>query len=464
MPDHILTLEPTDVLFFKDGRPMEGSSSGHGAAWPHPHVLNAALHAALWRSKEDFDGLHPHRPGRSGSIHSDNRTDHGRLFGSFVSAGPFPITKSGTWLFPRPADAPAAASHLTTLLPFLPSVNARSSLHPGLYPVINTCPPSKAKAEPWWDHDAFQAYLGNSTSKLPEGHFCEDASIHSAEHTVGIGTDPETGTQDGERIYSASYLRLKPDCKLGLVASCIDKKGGDLIARLFPNDGTRTTILVGGQQRCGSVERKETKNIPLPLGLSGDFSISTSGKHLLKWILLTPAIWPAMPVGTSNRGTERMPHCGGWLPSWIDDDSLNVLLQTVSPEERRRRRSLNYDQKGYASGENASPIAARLVAALVPKPQIITGWSLADSDEAGDTTPGGAKSTHLAVPAGAVYYFECDSAEAAQALATAINWHGDTAGTAITNRRSTLMGEKGFGLGVCGTWNFHACSGNRSEA
>ena len=457
MSNHILTFNPADVLFFKDGRPMEGSSSGHGAAWPNPHVLNAALHAALWRSKEDFANLHPHRPGRSGSVHSDDRFDKGRFFGSLVSAGPFPISQSGTWLFPRPADAQAAASHLTTLLPFKPAVNARSSLHQALNPVVNTLPPSKAKAEPWWDREAFDAYLHNSRTSLSEGHYYEDASIHSAEPTVGIGTDPETDTQDGDRIYSSSYLRLKPDCKLGIIASCIDKMGGDLIKRLFPNNGARTTILVGGQQRCGSVERKEVRHIPLPVGKSGDFSISNSGNHLVKWILLTPAIWPAMPVGVSKRGTIRNSHTGGWLPSWIDAATLQVLLQTVSPEERRRRRSLNYAQKGYATDENASAIQARLVAAIVPKPQIITGWSLADYNEFGDATSGGAKSTHLAVPAGSIYYFECDSAAAAATLANALNWHGTSPGTDIQNRRSTLMGEKGFGIGVCGTWKFHPC-------
>jgi hypothetical protein len=59
------------------------------------------------------------------------------------------------------------------------------------------------------------------------------------------------------------------------------------------------------------------------------------------------------------------------------------------------------------------------------------------------------------VPAGAVYYFEADSAEAAAQLAAALNWHGSDANpTTMKNRRSTLMGEKGFGLGVCGTWKF----------
>ncbi|SPE61229.1 hypothetical protein SBV1_620001 [Verrucomicrobia bacterium] len=59
------------------------------------------------------------------------------------------------------------------------------------------------------------------------------------------------------------------------------------------------------------------------------------------------------------------------------------------------------------------------------------------------------------MPAGAVYYFEADSAEEACKLAAALNWHGSEANpTTIKNRRSTLLGEKGYGLGVCGTWEF----------
>ncbi len=68
---------------------------------------------------------------------------------------------------------------------------------------------------------------------------------------------------------------------------------------------------------------------------------------------------------------------------------------------------------------------------------------------------GGAKFTRLAVPAGAAYYFEADSETDATNLASALNWHGVTPGTTIRNRRSMLVGEKGFRLGVCGTWGFH---------
>jgi CRISPR-associated protein Cmr3 len=101
-----------------------------------------------------------------------------------------------------------------------------------------------------------------------------------------------------------------------------------------------------------------------------------------------------------------------------------------------------------------SPIPARLVAALVPKPIPVTGWALPHG-ESPDRLDGGAKSSHLAVPAGAIYYFEADSAAGAEKLAQALNWHGsDSSGHSLLNRRSTLLGEKGFGIGVCGTWNF----------
>ena len=43
------------------------------------------------------------------------------------------------------------------------------------------------------------------------------------------------------------------------------------------------------------------------------------------------------------------------------------------------------------------------------------GYALPNADDP-DRTDGGAKPTHLAVPAGAVYYFQCESPEAAQAL------------------------------------------------
>src|SRR5690606_31806347 len=91
---------PIDLLFFKDGRPMEGASSGCGAAWPSPNVISSALHHALHRASHE--GVHSHTPKRNGSELSEKRD---RQFGSLQSAGPFPVDDQGRWLFPRPADA-----------------------------------------------------------------------------------------------------------------------------------------------------------------------------------------------------------------------------------------------------------------------------------------------------------------------------------------------------------------------
>jgi CRISPR-associated protein Cmr3 len=167
-------------------------------------------------------------------------------------------------------------------------------------------------------------------------------------------------------------------------------------------------------------------------------------------VLLTPAIWPRIAEDFSH-GIHS--HAGGWLPNWVAEKEVtaegdrveagSILLLDGPGIEKAKRRRL---QRGKR-------ISAKLVAAIVPKPLPVTGWALPNEADP-DRPEGGAKSTHLAVPAGAVYYFEADSETDAKNLAFALNWHGAGVGREIGNRRSTLMGEKGFGLGVCGTWEF----------
>ncbi|SKB01678.1 CRISPR-associated protein (Cas_Cmr3) [Prosthecobacter debontii] len=462
-----LLLAPTDVLFFRDGRPMTNSLSGHAAAWPLPHIISHALHAALHRA--EFDGVHQHR---HGSV-ADSPGRRERKFGSLVNAGPFPVcTAEGTqtWYFPRPLDAGLPASIQTTFLPLHPFDTTLSSLpQPLCYPVANTREADKVQPECWFSRQAFEHYIaspqvGRDADKLdPEVDFKKDEAFAKAEYTVGIGMDAETGTQDGERIYSASYLRLRRDWCLGTLAEAQDKDfydekhGHDLIRALLNGHGME--IIAGGQQRVCTATLHATQGavLPLPRGQRTDFASAITPRDsqkrwLVKWVLLTPAIWPEIEPGRSNHGTERRSHPGGWLPNWIDGKNGKVLLQIVTAEERARRRRLNYEGKGYATDENAAAIPARLVAAMVDKPLTITGYAL--PHEAAARAHGGAKSTHLAAPAGSVYYFEAESPEAATALADVLNWHGASAGTELKNRRSTLMGEKGYGLGVCGTWDF----------
>lgn len=441
-----LFLEPTDVLFFRDGRPMDGSFSGHGAAWPLPTVTDAALHAALHRAGEAFATEHAYRHRHCQGKQPNQERQ--RAFGSLTHAGPFPVKNRQHWFFPRPLDL-LAADTCPSLLPLVdPLFNRTSSLkQPLRYGVANRLPPSKDHAAKAWLHrTAYEAYLQGSQNALEGENAVNDREIFDAEANVGIGICPETGTQDGERIYSAQYLRLREGWALGVLASSQEKRHGqpderrDLIPQLFPSDCGQH-IIVGGQQRVCSTHRSDLP-VPLPLGLTEGFAELPDGKVAVKWVLLTPAIFPCLPADQRPSGQV---HPGGWLPNWIDPHSGDVLLQDKPGKGKRQRRS-------GGSTEAGNPIQARLVAAVTGKPITVTGWAL--PNDAAQRATGGAKPAQLAVPAGSVYYFCAKNQAAASDLAAVLNWHARQREIPqrISNRRSTLLGEKGFGLGVCASW------------
>jgi hypothetical protein len=439
-------LEPADVLFFRDGRPMTGASSGQGAAWPLPSVVNHAFHAALHRAGEIFERTHTHRRGRSGS-YTDQRD---RKFGSLVTAGPFPVCTNGeadTWFFPRPADAIDVQAGektdkrevLVTHFPATALPGGSSLPAPSTFAAVNSQPPSKDTPKAWWSEGAWNSYLRTPPrdSLAARLFFKNDTDFSDTEHAYGIGISPETGSVEDGMFYSAHYLRMRPGWKLGVFAEAEDKEfehpqhAKDLVRALLNGKGTE--IIAGGQQRvCTATLQIPSGPLPLPTGLTTGFK-EKNGRHLVKWVLLSPAVWPR--IGD---------HAGGWLPSWVHQDDGAVLL-------------LDGPGKNYAKRHKVpegKPISARLVSAIIPKPLPVTGYAL--PHDVAERKEGGAKPTHLAVPAGAVYYFEADSPESAIALAAALNWHGtDQHRTKIVNRRSTLFGEKGFGLGVCGTWDSH---------
>ncbi len=453
------TLTPDDLLFFRDARPIE-SAGGHGARWPEPSVVFDAIHAALWRAFPDaaqpMPWEHAHRFGRSSQ--RDMTRDRTQRFGSLATAGLFPVVNDEHWLFPAPADVtPDLEADRWLLAPALhPGANPSANLpKPLLYPVANLSKPSKESVAPWWASNAWNSYLNGQKPSAQDMRRQRD--LFEDEWTTGIGIDPDKGTQDGERIYSAQYLRLRPEVRCGFVGSLDMKQNGDSTHR---HDGLKdlfashSTIIVGGQQRFCKVAPFGSGTIPLPIGRVEGFESSKLAGHkgfMVKWVLLTPAIWPLID-GNAEKGIQQ--HPGGWLPNWISQDTGRVLLKHRSGTVRRvwdERRG-----RTIRVADSSSDIAATLVAAVVPKPVPITGWTerlhlLRDEHHwAKDGPAHGPRTTHLAVPAGAVFYFV---AKDASHLASVLNWHGlDTAPTKIRNRRSTLMGEKGFGLGVCGTW------------
>lgn len=451
------TLTPLDVLFFRDGRPIE-TGGGHGARWPEPSVIFDALHAALWRAfpaeqgKQDWE--HRHDFGRSS--HRPRQGDTHR-FGSLKTAGLFPVrlVPDERWLLPAPQDL-AAAPDLAAdwLLRLQPAETNRTNLPaPWLkYVPASYATPTKDETAPWWTREAWRAYLAGNRPPASES-FTND-ELFAAEWTTGIGIDPETQTQDGERIYSAQYLRLRDQFSAGFIASLPMKQNGrvedtkECIESLLPG---KCTIIVGGQQRACQVK-------PSPKTLAQALPVAEviNGTRV-KWVLLTPAIFPEI---RADAGKAIPAHPGGWLPNWIDHATGRVKLKLRRGTTRRVWDDTR--QRTVRQAESETDIGASLVAARIPKPVPVVGWTerlhlLADEKShwirEDDENAHGPRPTHLAVPAGAVYYFEADSEKDAEKLAAALNWHGaDTNPTTIKNRRSTLMGEKGFGLGVCGTW------------
>jgi len=448
-----LLFHPDDILFCRDGRPMTGAAVGYGDNLPLPHAVAAALYAALHRARQTGAALghvHARRDSRTRKPSSERK----EYFGGLTNAGPFPVLEQKTescpagWYFPRPADllrsSTRAALYPADLKERIPNM---ASLPGPLHTVVNTCPPSKEPVPPWLHRDSFELYLQGRESQ--EG-FAGSGAFFTTEHSMGIGINPNTLTVEPHQFFSKASLRFREEAMLGTFARfphSHQEPEGDLLNEVFPAQGR---IRLGGESRTCTVRMNAGAN-PLdflPRGAPPD-------DVRVKWVLLTPAIFPHVRPNENGSGME---HPGGWLPNWVREEEDGYRVQLLDGPGKKKALRI-----GVTPGE---PIRARMVAAVVDRPFPITGWSLGFGEE----DRNGARSTLLAVPAGSVYYFEAETPEEARKLADALNWHGslptrnhgesqdssnpDPTGTVplIKNRRSTLMGEKGFGLGVCGPW------------
>ncbi len=420
-----LSLLPHDFLFLRDSRPMGGSSSGHGARIPEPHVLHGALHAACHRAFADEPEI-GYRHGYTRRSDGKRTGKDSERFGSLRSVGPFPVDEQDRWFFPKPADLEDPCSEpAVTPLPKFPFPGG-SSLPKGLQLLAPQEPPNKSNHPNWMSKTAIESYLRGKAANSSDTRSQDD--FFTIEHSIGIGIDPDTGTTSGGQIYSRDQIRLREGCQLGAIVESGNRhqRETDLMDRLLPEDGI---IQIGGEGRSCTVTRSECQPADcLPVGpeITGE---------TLKWVLLSPALFPAL----RESGKDRTPHPGGWLPNWIDPETFEVrLFDGPGPNKARR---LGCDP--------GSPIQAKLIAARIERPLPVSGWTNPGSSDSAEEKSG-ARSTLLAVPAGSVYYFKADDPTHARNLAKALNWHGASTGDQIYNRRSTLFGEKGYGIGVCG--------------
>lgn len=433
-----LILTPTDVLMLRDSRPMEGSLTGHTLAWPTPDMVAHALRAALHRS-----GLsahrHFHHPRGEARVMGGEGAIRSALFGSVLHAGPFPIrhTNDGdVWYFPCPLDVERAATE-PTRLPNPQATGASSLPAPLRFTVPNLCAQSKENRAPdWYSTEEWKEYVKNSDTPftpMSDGRRVgvSNANIADCELRYGIAGNDETGTVEKHKFYAAECLRLRPGWSLGSWVSSSEKTpdGGreDVVEKLFSKE---RHIVVGGQQRlCTAALTPGSVQNSLP-GIP-DVHADADGKVRVKWVLITPAIW-------SRHGK----HSGGWLPTWVHAETGRVLLKGGNRERQAGERR---DVWRARLNSMDSAIDATLVAAVVGKPIPVSGYATPGRMD-GDSGP---KSTHAATPAGSVYYFECASETDAESLCNVLHC------TAVPtlNRRSELLGEQGYGLGLCAPWH-----------
>jgi len=428
---------PADTLFCRDQRPLAaGSSFGHGANWPLPTVLHSAIRTALLRA----NGGLPERKRQAG--HERRGVKRGEMITEKYQwlnlRGPFPVDKTGTLYFPIPRDlVPVAAVYdrrptdgdedrrsqtaaTETPVAYLQVIKNRGGNNlpaPLTHLAASFAAPSKAKLPEWISAAEYAAYLAGTLTALPDRE-----PLWDTEHRIGVAIDPDTHTAKEGQLYAAEHLRLRDDVKLRFAISedPHHKEPADLAEKI---------LQLGGEQRFGKVDFVGEGELPLPALLQKDCHSERSEESpsfpscLVKWILLTPAIF-----------------IHGWRPGWIGDDG-KVLLRVVDKNKRADRRRPRYDDPHWKYDphqDDAEPIAAKLVAAVVGKPQVVGGW---------DDAP---KPTHLAVPSGSVYYFQAgvddqtDEQKHAEAQKLARALQGRC--------KSDFFGEKGLGLGVCGTW------------
>ncbi|MCG5541860.1 type III-B CRISPR module-associated protein Cmr3 [Halorhodospira sp. M39old] len=335
-------IEPQDVLFFRGNR-LFGEPGDAGAALmpPWPSVFAGALRSAMLAAA----GADPAQL-RDGRLPAPLDT----VLGSAQAPGTFTLTgvtlarcpsaDAAEPLHPLPADLSVehdeATGHCTVqrLAPQpLPSGVAGSQPLERL-PVLRRRERGKPAEGYWLTHAGWQRYCRGETP--PAETLVPRSAIWASDPRLGIALDPEQRTAAERQLYTTEAIRLKQGC--GFLATVAGADPESLPAQ--------ATLRLGGDGRGAAMAPA-----PAPAAADPDpEAIEAEGR--LRVVLTTPGLFP-----------------GGWKLPGLDADGL----------------------WHYPGGR------ARLVAAAVPRGQVVSGWDLAQQRP---------KPAQRAAPAGAVYWLE----------------------------------------------------------
>lgn len=353
----LIRINAFDTLFFRDGRPfsMGEDSWASGIFPPAPSVLYGVLRSAFLAQA----GFSDENIAASANLKIKKIV----LEGELLSNG----TQEKLFLPPTDLMELEGGRFKKYSVQTAQASPSNSSYHPSLShqllpTLIDGEEPEVLATDGYFViEEAFQDYLLNST--VSAGSLQAREEFMGLEAKVGIGRENMTRSTAEGQLYRVGLNRMTGSSyKLHIL---VEFEGLPL---------TKNGLLkIGGEGKTAAYESvDEAVNIPCADLSSGYF----------KLYLASPAIFTK-----------------GWLPSWIDKDTLEGEYQGVK---------------------------LKLIAANVGSPQSIGGFDMATRRP---------KAMFKAVPAGSVYYFQCLEGDSST-LET--NLHGQCI--------SDLRQEEGFGL------------------
>ena len=460
----VFCLMPQNIVYLREfpaENPFAGDADLAIQQWLTPSSLFGALHVALHETFPQVQlAEHLHAWGLNG--HYPNRNERNQRFGSLAIAGPFPCWRNQrflNWFFPAPSDVyiekyePVTKTIPSGITPKDSSDIALNSENTGVgwwLPVdrlkgTSNLPeplkyglgyygiPKRESHSYWWSKEAFEAYLIQKPPLAQQLRTSEQ--FYSIQH--------EENAKCRNRILSdcgrMCQVRFNEECGLSFSAYLPVEDGKEGLNKLFFGKG-----LLRYPARSNNAFRIFPQ---YETGLESLLPISAKNiQNRMKWVLLAPAIFPE-----SGRvpGQKSVRHPGGWLPNWICPETGQVMLRVGTTQRKKSESRTEWRLRIRKEGE---PYRCHLVAASITGMLEIRGWSQHKHTRLHEASAlPGPKPVINAVPAGSVYYFEGPDASV---LACALQWHGNQQKECIIqNRRSTLWGEKGFGIGVCGPWS-----------
>ena len=341
-------VEPTDVLMLRGNR-LYGDPGSYGDSLmpPWPSAAAGAIRSAMLSS----EGVDLEAFGRGDIRHPSIGTP--REPGSFTMVS-FHLARRSHAGKPEPLFAPSAdivisrdaagTLAVSRMQPRAPAAGLLCSSPLPMLPMLADSRRAKPETGYWLTAEGWRRYLGGQS--VPPAQLVHRAELWHFDDRIGVGLDAKTGSAADGRLFTVRAIAMRPG--VGFVGSVAGAK--------LPSS---LTLRLGGDGRAAHLGSEVAVSWPKP-----DFAaLCKAGRARI--VLTAPGIFAT-----------------GWRPT-------GVVGQHVA---------------GQPMPFELGGLRARLVAAAVPRAEVVSGFDLARRQP---------KPAQRAAPSGSVYWLEGLQADAA---------------------------------------------------